>query len=344
MLPPEVAHQLGIMALENRLLMAQPLLNYSILETNILGLNFKNPIGLAAGFDKNAQAINALLAQGFGFVEAGTTTPLAQPGNPRPRLFRLSEDAAVINRLGFNNTGVTAFVKNFRRHDKDKGVAGANIGKNKDSEDAIGDYLTAMKAVYPYADYIAVNISSPNTMGLRDLQKSDALAALLDGLMALKNMLQSETHRTVPVLLKIAPDLELQEKAIIAKAALLYKLDGLIISNTTISRPESLRSRNKNEQGGLSGNPVFELSTQALSDMYRLTEGKLPIIGVGGVSNAQNAYAKIRAGASLVQLYTALVYQGFGIVRDLCDGLVECLQRDGFSHISEAVGANHARG
>lgn len=339
-LPPEFAHNLAICALQNRLLFEAPPVKYSALETNILGLCFKNPLGIAAGFDKNAVAIDGLLVQGFGFVEAGTVTPLAQPGNPKPRLFRLVEDEAIVNRLGFNNDGIKAFVKNFSRRDKNKGVAGANIGKNKNSDDAVADYIACMKAVYPHADYITVNVSSPNTQGLRDLQKGEALDALLGAMIKVRNEQVVAGEKSVPLLLKIAPDLDGAEKEHIAQTALAHGIDGLIISNTTVLRPERLQSGLAGEPGGLSGKPLFDLSTQTLSDMYRLTQGKMALVGVGGIASARDAYQKIRAGASLLQLYSALIYQGFGMIHELCEGLIECLKRDGFSHISESVGAD----
>lgn len=339
-LPPEMAHNLSVMALQNRLLFEAPPKIYSALETNWCGLHFRNPVGLAAGFDKNARAVDGLLVQGFGFVEAGTVTPLAQPGNPQPRLFRLIEDEAVINRLGFNNDGLKSFVKHYSARDRRKGVAGANIGKNKNSDDAVSDYVTCMKAVYAHADYITVNVSSPNTQGLRDLQKSDALGALLSALSEVRNEAMRRGQARVPLLLKIAPDLDASDKEGIAQAALANGVEGLIISNTTVSRPGHLKSPLAAEQGGLSGRPLFDLSTQTLSDMYRLTGGTLMLIGVGGIAGAEDAYRKIRAGAGLVQLYSALVYQGFGLVNAICEGLVQCLKRDGFSHISEAVGVD----
>ncbi len=337
-LSPETAHNVALRALSCDLLPPQKLVVHPELSQNIFGLNFKNPIGLAAGFDKNAAAVNPLLRQGFAFVEAGTVTPLAQDGNPKPRMFRLSEDRAIINRLGFNNKGLEYYIKNFSKRDKSIGITGANIGKNKDSESASDDYVKGLNAVYPYADYITINISSPNTKGLRDLQQREALSQLLTEIMKARDQAKQQHNKNVPILLKIAPDIDETQRADIAENVIKHDVDGLIISNTTISRPTSLRSEYKNETGGLSGAPLLELSTPVISEIYKLTSGKIPIIGVGGVSSAEDAYAKIRAGASLVQIYSALIYQGFKLVRDINDNLPKLLARDGFSHISEAMG------
>lgn len=337
-LPPEIAHELGLCALHYGLLPAQKIKFNPILSQKILGLEFKNPIGLAAGFDKNAVAINALLKQGFGFVEAGTVTPLPQTGNPKPRLFRLSEDKAVINRMGFNNDGLDKFVENFTKRDCALGIAGANIGKNKDTENASDDYVKGLHTVYPLADYITVNISSPNTKGLRDLQQREALSQLLGEIAAARKQASQKYNKHIPIFLKIAPDIDGGQREDIAETVLANGIDGLIVSNTTIFRPDSLQNQYKNETGGLSGAPLFTLSTEVLAVMYKLTGGKIPIIGVGGISSAGDAYAKIRAGASLVQLYSALVYHGFALVRLINEELPKLLARDGFSHISEAVG------
>lgn len=334
-LPPEVAHELALEALRLGVFPARPT-HHEALAVTALGLKFPSPVGLAAGFDKNASALGGLLKAGFGFVEAGTVTPRAQRGNRPPRLFRLSEDEAVINRLGFNNEGLDKFVARLKR--RRGGIVGANIGKNKDSEDAGSDYVTCLKSVYPYADYIAINISSPNTPGLRALQKRAALEELLSALAAARDESMREHGRQVPLLLKVAPDLEAAEKEDIVDKAVQYGIDGLIVGNTTVSRPESLKSRYKKEEGGLSGRPLFYLSTSVLKDFYKLTGGRMMLIGAGGVFSAEDAYAKIRNGAALVQLYTALVYQGFGLVREIESGLIGLLQRDGFTHISDAVG------
>ncbi|MDX2072818.1 MAG: quinone-dependent dihydroorotate dehydrogenase [Alphaproteobacteria bacterium] len=341
LLPPEQAHALGLWALKRSLLPSAPITPNPFLEQKLFGLPFANPVGLAAGFDKNAEATGPLLRQGFGFVEAGTVTPLPQEGNPAPRMFRLKKDAAVINRLGFNNKGIDAFVHSLSAREKG-GIVGANIGKNKNAEDAIGDYVTCLNAVYAYADYIAINISSPNTQGLRTLQKREQLTQLLTTLMTARNRHIAAQGKKVPLLLKIAPDLSEPEMEDVADVALSLAVDGIIISNTTIKRPRTLQSSLHGEQGGLSGAPLFALSTEVLARMYVLTKGAIPLVGVGGISTAQDAYKKIRAGASLVQLYTALVYQGFGVVRDIVEGLPVLLAKDGFAHISDAVGVDHA--
>ncbi len=339
LLPPERAHALGLWALKYSLLPSARIAANPMLTQKLFGLEFSNPIGLAAGFDKNAEALEALHLQGFGFVEAGTVTPLPQEGNPQPRMFRLKKDTAVINRLGFNNRGLTPFVAALAAR-TGGGIVGANIGKNKNAEDAVGDYVGGLEAVYAHADYITINISSPNTQGLRAMQKREQLTQLLSSLMAAKKRQLAACGKNVPLLLKIAPDLDEPDLHDVAEVALALAMDGLIISNTTIKRPRTLQSGLHGEQGGLSGAPLFALSTEVLARMYKLTGGKIPLIGVGGVSSAEDAYKKIRAGASLVQLYTALVYQGFGVVRDIVEGLPALLERDGFKHISEAVGAD----
>ena len=342
LLPPETAHNLGLYALQKGLLSpaAQP--PVESLHVKAFGLNFVNPVGLAAGFDKNATAINALLGQGFGFVETGTVTPRPQDGNPRPRIFRLSEDRGVINRLGFNNEGLSAYVDHFRRRNKKLGIAGANIGKNKDATDAVSDYVDGLWLVYPFADYITVNISSPNTQGLRALQQREALTELLSALKTAHGECAAVQGRHVPLLLKIAPDLTDADLEDVAGVVMAQGIDGVIIGNTTISRP-TLASKHAGETGGLSGKPLMTLSTDRLKRFYQITNGAIPLVGVGGIASAQDAYAKIRAGATLVQLYTALVYQGFSLVREITSGLEILLARDGFTHISQAVGHDAKR-
>lgn len=338
--PPETAHNLGLYALSKQWIPSCKYTPAKSLSSNICGLHFPAPIGLAAGFDKNAVAINALLQQGFGFVEAGTVTPKPQAGNPKPRIFRLTEDQAVINRLGFNNNGLEAYVEHFVSRNAQLGIAGANIGKNKDSSDAIADYVTGFKAVYPIADYITVNISSPNTQGLRALQEKQALTDLLAALQQTRSEHQKSDNRNVPLFLKVAPDLTMADREDIAEVVLAHGIDALIVSNTTISRPSDLKSAHHKEQGGLSGKPLLPLANDNMKQFYHLLGDKMPLIGVGGISNADDAYQRIRAGASLVQLYTALVYQGFGVVRQINEGLSRLLARDGYSHISEAIGAD----
>ncbi len=338
-LPPETAHMLALAALRLGLIPSASRVDHPAISVHAFGLVFRNPVGLAAGFDKNAMATDALLKQGFGFVEAGTVTPLPQAGNPQPRLFRLIEDDAVINRLGFNNDGLDGFVAQLKRRRPEAGIVGANIGKNKDSADAAIDYVTGLHAVYPYVDYVTINISSPNTEGLRALQKRAALDELLSVLAKAREACAVEHNRQVPLLLKVAPDLDQKEKEDITDKAAEYAIDGLIVSNTTVSRPP-LKSRSAAETGGLSGKPLFDLSTQALKEFYRLSGGRMTLIGTGGIFSAEDAYAKIRAGATLVQLYTALVYKGFGIVGDIEKQLPALLARDGFAHVSDAVGVD----
>ena len=308
-----------------------------ILKQRLWGLDFANPVGLAAGCDKDARAPDALLRMGFGFVEIGTVTPRPQPGNPKPRLFRLNEDRAAINRMGFNSGGLDGVVARLARRRR-AGVIGVNLGKNRDSAGATEDYEEGIRRTAPFADYLVVNISSPNTPGLRDLQARASLEALLPRLLNIRN----STKYTTPLLLKIAPDLTSAECRDIVEIALTTGIDGLIVSNTTIIRPPGLRSRYAAETGGLSGQPLFSASTALVADMYRLTQGKLPLIGVGGVGSADEAYAKIRAGANLVQLYTALAFDGPALIGRIKTGLAELLVRDGFASVSEAVGSAHA--
>jgi len=279
------------------------------LAIRVLGRDFANPIGLAAGFDKDARVPNAMLKTGFGFVECGTLTPRPQAGNPRPRLFRLVEDRAVINRMGFNNEGMEAAAARLRARRRG-GIVGINIGANKDSEDRVADYRTTFERLAPMADYIAVNISSPNTPGLRGLQDRDELERLLSALTQMRGHL----GLSVPILVKIAPDLDGQALDAIADVATKSGIEGLIVSNTTIARPSSLKSSHAAEVGGLSGVPLFESSTNILHEMFARVGTKLVLVGVGGVASGADAYAKIRAGASLVQLYTALAYSGPGLI------------------------------
>jgi dihydroorotate dehydrogenase len=326
-LPAEAAHGLAVWALANGLGPRAPSGDDPILAQNLWGLAFPNPVGLAAGFDKDARAISGALRLGFGFVEAGTVTPLPQKGNPSPRLFRLTEDRALINRLGFNSGGLDRFVARMTR--RPERIVGANVGRNKDGAEE--DFARGVAAVAPLADYVVINVSSPNTPGLRALQRREALARLLDRLSGLRG--------TKPLLVKIAPDLTPEERSDIAEVAMGSGVDGLIVSNTTVARPATLRSRHRAESGGLSGAPLFAPSTEALADFRRLTAGRLTLIGCGGVASGADAYAKIRAGASLVQLYTALIYRGPGLVPEIKRDLAALLRRDGFASISQAVGA-----
>lgn len=338
-MPPERAHALAIFALKHGLVPPHKTPSHPSLAQDVLGMHLPNPIGMAAGFDKNAEALSGLQQQGFGFVEVGTVTPLSQPGNPKPRIFRLRQDQAIINRLGFNNQGLTTFANHLRKRPA-VGIVGANLGKNKDSANATSDYVQGMRAVYALVDYITINVSSPNTAGLRQLQEAQALFSLLESLMSARKTLEGTIGRRVPLLLKIAPDMSYEERAAIAEVALYVNIDGIIVSNTTTSRPPTLKSKHYVQSGGLSGAPLMKLSTRALREMYHLTEGKLPLIGVGGVASAADAYAKIRAGATLVQLYTAIIYQGFELVHQILEELPVLLERDGFSSISEAIGVD----
>jgi dihydroorotate dehydrogenase len=339
-LPTETASGVALRAVQLRLsrflLGAAPRApDDPILRQRIWEREFPNPLGLAAGCDKDAHVPNAMLALGFGFVEVGTVTPRPQLGNPKPRLFRLDEDRAVINRLGFNSEGLDAVATRLARRGR-RGIVGINLGKNRDSRDAVQDYEEGIRKAAPFADYIVINISSPNTPGLRELQSRAPLEKLLRRLIITRN----ETGAAPPLLLKIAPDLTPAECADIAEMALKTHIDGLIISNTTTRRPSGLRSRHRLEAGGLSGRPLGGAATQLVADMYRLTKGTLPLIGVGGVDGAAAAYEKIRAGASLVQLYTALAFEGPALIARIKAGLVEALKRDGFTSVTQAVGAS----
>ncbi len=335
LLPPEKAHRAAICALQSGLA-PRSSFTHPVLETNVAGIHFPNPIGLSAGFDKNAECFEGSLAAGFGHVEIGTVTPKSQPGNPQPRLFRLVDQHAVINRLGFNNEGVENAVTNLRLR-KGQGVVGGNIGKNKDSEDAVADYVTAMHALYPHVDYITANISSPNTPGLRNLQAADELRTLVRALHAAREELISN-QQAKPIFIKIAPDCDDAQLDAIAEVAITEKLAGLIVGNTTIARDVIGGHALADETGGLSGVPLFLKSTEVLRKMHQRTQGFVPLIGVGGVASAADAYEKIKAGASLVQLYTALIYQGFGLAERINRGLAELLKRDGYTNVSEAVG------
>jgi len=340
-LPAETAHNVTLKALRAGLgagLGANSAPLDDVLQTKVGGLTLPGPVGLAAGFDKNAQVPDAMLRAGFGFVECGTVTPRPQSGNPKPRLFRLKEDAAVINRMGFNNGGLEAYAKRLEARAGRPGIVGANIGANKDSRDRIGDYLLGLTRLWGTPDYITVNISSPNTPGLRKLQGADEMDELLSRIAKTRETLSAKGGPT-PVFLKVAPDLERAQIERITEQALRYKMDALIISNTTIARPDSLASRHKAETGGLSGAPLFEASTKVLSEFAKASAGRIDLIGVGGISNGAQAYAKIRAGAKAVQLYSALVYQGPQLAGEINNDLRARLSADGFTSLSQAVGA-----
>ena len=311
------------------------------LKTNVFGLTFPNPVGLAAGFDKDAETVDPMLRMGFGFVEAGTVTPKLQPGNAKPRLFRLTEDEAVINRFGFNSKGLKPFRARLTLIGKHKGIIGANVGANKDSEDRTGDYVAGISALYGLSHYFTVNISSPNTPGLRALQSREALAELVGRVLDIRQEKMAADAPYIPILIKIAPDLLDQDISDIAEVTKNSGIDGLIVSNTTIERPESLKSKHRAEAGGLSGAPLMKKSTEALSLIYQATGGTVPLVGVGGIKSGADAYAKIRAGASLIQLYSALVYQGPTLVNSIKQDLAALLKADEFTSVVDAVGADH---
>ena len=338
---PEAAHSMAIAALKMGVAGASPDVDDPLLATRIWGLSFPNPLGLAAGFDKDAEVMDAMLAFGFGFVEAGSVTPLPQPGNPKPRLFRLDEDQAVINRFGFNSKGLEHFVEKLKAR-KRVGIIGANVGKNRDAPDAAADYATGISKVCGLADYLVCNVSSPNTPGLRSLQARAQIEDLLNRVLEARLNAAPDKNKLPPLLAKVGPDLDEAQLQDIAEVALATKIDGLIVGNTTITRPP-LKSRHAVETGGLSGPPLMTLATHCLSNMYRLTGGKIPIIGCGGVASGADAYVKIRAGASLVQLYSALVFHGPELVARIKRELAACLHADGFTSVSGAVGADHRR-
>ena len=333
-LDPEHAHALALAALKAGLGPGGGPVTSPRLATRIAGLGLPNPVGIAAGFDKNGEVIRPTLAAGPGFVEIGAVTPRPQPGNPRPRLFRLARDRAAINRFGFNNQGMEAVAPRLAAA-RSAGVIGVNLGANKDTEDRAQDYVTVLTHLWDHADFFTVNISSPNTEKLRDLQGRVALDALLARVMAAK----ADLGGAKPVFLKIAPDLTEAEVADIAELALAHALDGVIATNTTLAR-DGLTSRHRGQAGGLSGQPLFERSTQVLRQLYRRTEGRLPLIGVGGVGSAEQAMAKIRAGASAVQLYTAMIYQGISLPGQIARGLDRIMARAGVSGIADVVGAD----
>ncbi|SEK54614.1 dihydroorotate oxidase A [Roseivivax marinus] len=335
-LDPETAHGLALKGLRAGLVPLPGPVTSPRLATSVAGLDLPNPVGLAAGFDKNAEALAPLARAGFGFVEVGAATPRPQEGNPRPRLYRLAEDRAAINRFGFNNQGVGPIAERLSRR-PENAVLGLNLGANKDSSDRAADFATVLRIAGPHLDFATVNVSSPNTEKLRDLQGKAALGALLDGVIAARDALE----RRVPVFLKIAPDLDAEGLKDVAEVALAHGADAIVATNTTLSR-DGLRSAHASETGGLSGAPLFERSTGVLARLSQLTGGRLPLIGVGGIATGADAYAKIRAGASAVQLYTALVYEGIGLVPRIVQELDELLARDGFGSVADAVGTGRA--
>jgi dihydroorotate dehydrogenase len=328
---PERAHGLALRALTLKRGGA-PAQSGGPLAIEVAGIAFPNPLGMAAGFDKDAEVPDPLLGLGFGFVEVGSITPLPQAGNPKPRLFRLEEDRAVINRMGFNNRGAAQAVERLRARQHKPGIVGINIGANKDSSDRIGDYAVMTRLMAPLASYLTVNVSSPNTPGLRALQDEAALAALIDA------VLESRGPSGPPIFLKVAPDLQPADIDAIARIAIDKRLGALIVANTTMSRP-ALRSPLAAEAGGLSGAPLRELAQQRLVDFRKATGGAMPLVGVGGIATPEDAWARIRAGASLIQLYSAMVYEGPGIAGRIVRGLEALMRRDGFARVADAVGS-----
>ncbi|XP_049643391.1 dihydroorotate dehydrogenase (quinone), mitochondrial [Suncus etruscus] len=346
LLDPESAHRLAVRCTSLGLVPQSSFQDSDMLEVRVLGQKFRNPIGIAAGFDKHGEAVDGLYKMGFGFVEIGSVTPKPQEGNPKPRVFRLPEDQAVINRYGFNSHGLTVVERRLHarqqkqaRLTEDGMPLGINLGKNKTSEDAASDYAEGVRVLGHLADYLVVNVSSPNTAGLRNLQGKSELRRLLAKVLQEREALK-QAHKPA-VLVKIAPDLTARDKEDIASVVRELGIDGLIVTNTTVSRPASLQGALRSESGGLSGQPLRDLSTQTIREMYALTQGRVPIIGVGGVSSGQDALEKIRAGASLVQLYTALTYQGPPVVGKVKRELQALLREQGFTRVTDAIGADH---
>lgn len=342
MMDAERAHHLGIALLKKGIAPRFKNDTDPLLHVRLYGLDFPNPIGLAAGFDKNAEVVGEMFGFGFGAVEIGSITPRAQPGNPKPRLFRAPEAEAIINRFGFNSDGFEPCRRRLSAYrdattGQRQGIIGVNIGKNKDSADATADYTEGVATFAPYADYMTVNISSPNTPGLRKLQGREALADLLHQTVEARN----QAEKKPPLFVKIAPDLSEAEMNDIAEVVVESSIDGVIVGNTTVTRPDSITAGFANENGGLSGKPLFGLSTRVLARMYKLTGGKIPLIGCGGVSSGADAYAKIRAGATLVQLYSALIYQGPFLIPQINRDLAALLRRDGFASVKDAVGTGN---
>lgn len=336
-LPAEAAHNATLKALRAGLGPTASLANDPALSIEVGGLSLPNPVGLAPGFDKNAEVASAMLKAGFGFVECGTVTPRPQVGNPKPRLFRLTEDGAVINRMGFNNKGLNVFERRLKDRKGEAGIVGANLGANKDSTDRVKDYVTGLNRLWDHADYFTINISSPNTPGLRDLQGETALDELLGRLQEARSLL-SANEASKPMFLKVAPDLDFSQVERVVAQSRAYGMNAIIVSNTTIERPASLKSVHASEGGGLSGKPLFERSTEILKEFAAAADGRIDLIGVGGISSGEEAYLKIRAGAKAVQLYSALVYAGPSLVIDIRKDMLARLKADGFKTLEEAVG------
>jgi len=339
-LDPEDAHRLAIRMLQLAPLpSARP--DYRRLATRVFGLNFPNPIGIAAGFDKHAEIPDALLRSGFGFVEVGTVTPLPQSGNPRPRLFRLDTDHGVINRLGFNSEGADAVLRRLAARARAGGIVGINVGANKDAVDRVADYVRGIEKFAPVASYVTVNISSPNTPGLRDLQQATVLDDLLARVIEVRERVARHAGPT-PVLLKIAPDLALSDLDDVVGIARARRVDGMIVGNTTVTRPAGLRDRQSSEAGGLSGRPLLPLADRMLAETYVRVEGVFPLVGAGGIDSGASALGKIRAGASLIQIYSGLVFRGLGLVGEIKAALLAGLERDGSQNIADYVGTDAA--
>ena len=339
-LEPEDAHKLALKAL--KFAPRRPSVDDARLAVRVFGLNFKNPIGIAAGFDKNAEVPDALLGLGFGFVEVGTVTPLLQAGNPRPRLFRLNADQGVINRLGFNSAGGAAVLARLAARAGAGGIVGVNIGANKDSSDRAADYVRLIEVLAPVASYVTINISSPNTPGLRELQRAPALDDLLARIVATRDRVVAQAGPT-PVLLKIAPDLSLNDLDDVVGIARARHVDGMIVGNTTVGRPSALRDRaTAKEAGGLSGRPLFMLSTRMLAETYVRVEGAFPLVGTGGIDSGEAALAKMKAGADLLQLYTGLIFRGLGLVTEIKAALLRAIEREGVERLADFVGADAA--
>lgn len=336
LLDPERAHEITLRALQ-RGIHPRSATDDERLHQTVWGINFPNPIGMAAGFDKNARVPGPLLAMGFGFTEVGTVTPLPQPGNPRPRVFRLSSEQAVINRMGFNGDGHNVALERLR-HRPPSGIIGVNIGANKTSEDPTADYCLGLRTFTEVADYFTINISSPNTPGLRDLQAPDRLNDLLTRLMAEREEIVSQGRTKRPILVKLAPDIHDDDLTGVVYCMMAHSVDGVILTNTTIARDGVQSSRYRDEVGGLSGRPLFERATRMLAKVYQLTEGQVPLIGVGGIDSGETALAKIQAGASLLQLYTGMIYRGAGLLTEIKNVLVKALEEKGANSLEALRG------
>ncbi|UAT43429.1 quinone-dependent dihydroorotate dehydrogenase [Anaplasmataceae bacterium AB001_6] len=330
---PEISHNIATKFLASGFVSIKNPYENKILSTECLDQTFKNPIGLAAGFDKNAECLSSLKRLGFGFLEVGTATKFPQEGNKKPRLFRLKEDYAIINRMGFNNKGINNLLENIKKN-KINIPLGINIGKNRDSADSIADYVDLFTVVHSLCNYVVLNISSPNTVGLRDMQKNETLSSLLEAVLNKKNELQSKTK----VVLKVSPDIDEKEINNIASVSLAKGIDALIVSNTTVTNRENLKSIYRNEQGGLSGAPLNDLNLKLTEDFYNATHGNIPIISCGGITNAQDVLNRIKKGATIIQLYSAIIYHGFKVVEDIKKELAQMLQAEGVKNIKEIVG------